>query len=197
MPSLFDADQLTVRARVDSAVARTRSYELLDSSAAVVGSATQDAGSVVSLAYRQLARSRAAMAADFQVRDATGALLAKVAKRATGLLRSRLRTEVSLADGAVVAVASASVGGGRFVVHQPSGAPLAELDRAGRTLFAVTGPHRERYGTVELAANTRSAAIAGTARPNTYLVHLDPATPLAVRIATVAVVVVFDSLRGA
>jgi len=196
MPSLFDADQLTVRAQTNSELTRSRDYDLLDPAGAVLGSATQDTGSVVSLARRQVARSRAATPADFSVRDASGALLARVSKRVTGVLRRQLRTEVRLADGLVVAVASASVGGGRFAVRQPSGALIAEMGRAGRTLLAVTGPHRERYGTVDLEANTRSARRAGTAQPNSYLVRFDPAAPLAARIATLAVVVVFDSLRG-
>jgi hypothetical protein len=196
MPSLFDADRLTIRARSDSELTRGRDYDLLDPAGAVLGSATQDAGSAVSLARRQAARSRATMPVDFSVRDATGGLLAQVRKRVTGVLRRQLTAEVRLADGLVVAVASASVGGGRFVVRQPAGALIAGFDRAGRTLFAVTGPPGERYGTVDLEANTRTAGRAGTARPNSYLVRFEPAAPLAVRIATLAVVVVFDSLRG-
>jgi hypothetical protein len=186
MPVLFEADQLTVRAGSNSELTRSRGYDLLDPTGVPLGSATQETGAAGALARRQLARSRATMPADYALRDASGALLARVGKRVSGLLRRQLRTEVSLADGQVVAVASASVGGGRFTVSQPSGTPIARLERAGRVLLAVTGPGGGPYGTVDLE----------TGHPNSYRVRFEPAAPLAARIATVAVVIVFDSLRG-
>jgi hypothetical protein len=187
MSVLFEVDQLTVRARSDSELTRSRSYDLLDPAGAALGSATQETGPAGTLA-RQVARSRATMPADFAVRDAAGGLLARVSKRAPGLLRRRVRTEVSLADGVVVAVATAPAGGGRFAVSQPSGTPIARLERAGRVLLAVTGPDASPYGTVDLETG---------GRPNGYRIRFEPGAPLAARIATVAVVIVFDSLRGA
>jgi hypothetical protein len=196
MPSLFDADQLTVRAVADSALARTRDYDLLGPTGDVVGAATQDAGSVGAGVRRRIASSRAAMPVDYELREGSGALLARISKRETGGLRRRLRTEVHLADDLLIAVVTSSVGGAAFTVSQPSGAPIAELARDGRTLFGIAGPHGERYGTVDLEANTLSARRAGTAHPNSYLVRFETNAPLAVRIATVAVAVIADSLRG-
>jgi hypothetical protein len=196
MPSLFDADQLTVRATADSALGRTRDYSLLDPAGVVLGAATQDTGSVGSAVRRRIASSRAAMPVDYELREESGALLARISKRETGGLRRRLRTEIRLADDLLIAVVSSSVGGASFAVTQPAGPPIAELGRAGRSLFGVTGPHGEHYGTVDLEANTLTARRAGTAHPNSYQIHFDPAAPLSVRIATVAVVVIADSLRG-
>jgi hypothetical protein len=197
MSRLFELDQLTVRARKDSQLTRSKEYDLLDLAGAAVGSATQDAGSPASVARRQIAPSRALMPADFDVRDGSGLVLAHVTKRVTGILRRRLRTEVSLPDATVIAIASSSPGAARFAVSDPSGNTVARLGRAGRTFLAVTGPNRESYGAVDLAANTASARRAGTASPNSYVIRFEPAAPQTVRIATLAVVVVFDSLRGA
>ncbi len=195
MPTVFELDQVTVRARTESAVLRSREYDLLDPSGVAVASATQDAGSPPTMARRWLATSaKANMSTDFDLRDPSGMRLAHVAKRVSGL-RSQLTAEVRLADSALVAVATASAGARRFQVVDEAGSPLADLARAGRTLLAVTGPAGERWGTVDLEANTLSARRAGTAHPNSYLVRFEPSAPGPVRIATLAMVLVVDSLR--
>jgi hypothetical protein len=197
MSTLFELDQVVVRARRDSQLTRSKEYDLLSMAGVVVGSATQNSGSVASVARRLVASSRALMPADFDVRDASGALLAHITKRVTGILRKRLRTELSLADARVVAIASSPPAGSRFWVSNPAGEAVAQVGRAGRTFLAVTGPGGESYGAVDLEANTLSARRAGTAHPNSYVIRFEPAAPLLVRIAALGVVVVFDSLRGA
>lgn len=199
MLSLFELDQLTVRCRKDSHLTRAKEYDLLDSAGAVLGSATQDTGSWGSAMRRRIASSRARMPADFDVRDGSGALLAHVATRRMGVLRRYLRAEVSLADERVVAIASSSPGllvRLRFGVSDGSGRAVAQVGRAGRTFLAITGTHQELYGAVDLEANTRSARKAGTAHPNSYVIRFEPAAPPVVRIATLGVVFVVDSLRG-
>ena len=196
MSTVLDLDQVTVRARRQAPATLALEYDLLDPAGAVLGSAVQLGGSPVTALRRWTARPGAALPADYELRDGSGAVLAQVSRRPDGPLRRRMRAEVRLPGAAVLAVASFSVGARSFAVHDPSGAPLAQLARAGRTLFAVTGPHRERYGTVDLEANTLTARRAGTAHPHSYRVSFDPAAPRPVRIATLALVVVFDSQRG-
>src|SRR6266536_1475288 len=70
MPTVFELDQVTVRARTESAVLRSREYDLLDPSGVAVASATQDAGSPPTMARRWLATSaKANMSTDFDLRD--------------------------------------------------------------------------------------------------------------------------------
>lgn len=195
MPTPFELDQVTVRARSDSQLTRSRNYDLLDPTGAALGTATQDTG-LAATARRQVASARGLGPAAFDLRDQSGALLAHLDKQVSGLLRRRIRTEISLADATVVAVAAASPGSDRVEVTNPSGAAVVRLARAGRTFLAGTGPHGEPYAAVDLEANTRTAQQAGTAHANSYLIRFDPAAPMLVRIATVAVVIVFDSQRG-
>jgi hypothetical protein len=196
MSTVLDLDQVTMRARRQEPATLALEYDLLDPAGAVLGSAVQLGGSPAAALRRWTARPGAALPADYELRDGSGAVLAQVSRRPDGLLRRRMRAEVRLPGADVVAVASFSVGARSFAVHDPAGTPLAQLARAGRTLFAVTGPHREQYGTVALEANTLTTRRAGTAHPHSYRVSFDPGAPRPVRIATLALVVVFDSLRG-
>jgi hypothetical protein len=195
--TLFELDQLTVRAAEDSPVVRARTYLLLDATGAPIGNVEQQAGSAGDVLRRNVARSRITMPADFAVRDAAGALVLSVTKRRAGLLMPKVVIEAALANGAVVAHARAA---GRtamaFDVSDAQGTPVATLRRSGRTLFAVADAAGGQAGAVELEGNTLSARRAGQAHPNSYSLSFALDAGTLVRIGTLAVVLGFDSIRG-
>ena len=196
MTTLFGLDQLTVRASADGAVLRTRSYALLDAAGGPVGSAIQGAGGVAETAQRAITRSRLTMPADIVVRDDVGGVALMVAKRRSGLLLPKVRIEAALADGTVVAIAH-SVGRAReYEAVDPHGSSVATLRRGPGVLFALADGTGQPAGSVALDANTLSARRAGAAHPHSYTLSFAPGAAMLLRIASLAVVLGFDSIRG-
>lgn len=197
MTTVLELDQVTVRAWADGAVLRTRSYALLDAGGTAVGSAVQGPGGVGDTAKRAMARSRATMPAQITVHDTAGGIVLSVAKRRSGLLLPKVRIEAALANGAVVAIAH-SVGrpAREYEVIDPQGDIVATLRRGPGVLFAIADGAGQAAGTVSLDANTLSAQRAGAAHPHSYTLRYTPAAGMLVRIASLAVVLGFDSIRG-
>ena len=196
MTTLFELNQLTVRASADGVALRTRTYTVLDASGATVGDAVQGAGGAVTTAQRVLTRNRLTMPADFAVHDGEGGVALIVAKRRSGLLMPKVRIEAALADGTMVAIAHSMSRAREFEVADPSGALVATLRRWPGALFAIADATGQGAGTVALDANTLSARRAGTAHPHSYTISFAPAAGTLLRIGALAVVLGFDSIRG-
>lgn len=198
MTTLFELDQLTVRASADGVLLRTRTYDVLDAAGRSVGNAVQGAGTLADTAKRNLvARSRATMPADVVVHDSEGGIALTVAKRRAGLMFPKVRIEAALANGVVVAVAQSRGRVAReYELHDPHGALVATLRRGPGVLFAISDAAGQDIGAVALDANTLSARQAGTAHPSSYTLRFGPGASTLARIGALAVVLGFDSIRG-
>jgi hypothetical protein len=188
---ILNASRLYVRATSNPS-SRTggREFVLLDADQRQIGGVRSQTGSTGSILYRLLEGIAASRSGSFEVRDQSGALVFRVTHRAAGPAGG-VRGEVTLADGRpVVTVTTRGQG---FTIADPDGTELATGGRAGRVWLRVTGPGGGQYAEVDREANTLSAQRAGTAHPNSQLVRFDGAAPLAVRLGTLAAVVIREN----
>jgi hypothetical protein len=195
VPDLLTVPCLTVRATTSWSVSTgAREYDLVDADGHRIGGVTPEVTSVTHIASRVLADRAGSKRGAFEVREESGALVCRVTQQPSGLLRMRLRGEVALADGRLVAVVTGA--GSAFELADAGGARSATVARAGRTWLRATGPGGT-YAEVDREANTLSARRAGTAHPRSLVVRFDDAVPLALRLGILAVVVMSENrLRG-
>lgn len=196
MPTLFELDQFTVRATGQNGALRTRTYSLLDALGSPIGDVMPGAIGSVRAVQRFFTWSPVPVPADFVVHDAMGGVALTVARRRSGGLFTKVRIEAALADGTVVAIAH-SVGHSyrEYEALDPQGALVARMRRGDRLIFALTDRVGQPAGSVGLDANTLSARRAGNAHPNSYTLSFAPEAGTLLRIASLAVVLGFDSIR--
>jgi hypothetical protein len=194
--TLFDLDQLTVRATAQSVVLRSRDYDLLDGAGGSVGDAVQRTDGPIDAVRRAASPTHRSMSASFVVHDRVGGVALTVLKRPTGRLFPKVQIEAALANDAVVAVVR-SLGRslGEYDIADPQGIAVATLRRGSGVLFAIADGAGQPAGSVALDANTLSARRAGTAHPHSYMLSFAPTAGILLRIGTLAAVLGFDSTR--
>lgn len=190
MTTLLDLDTFTLTPLPPAANA-TRNWDIVGAGDTYLGRVEQEIGSVLAVGRRWLNHKPESLAADFQVRDAAGALELVVRRSKFGL-RHGTTVSAELADGQVVAGALMPRAGDALDLRltDPAGAVFAELRQEGPR-YAVVRLDRGEVGAVSLGIATPFGRPSiGVATPGSYAFAFSPDADALVRIATLAAVIV-------